>query len=79
MVLGHYEDGHQNRFYQFTHDAATLKNKDKHQAMGMQFADKDFNHANVIALEFRKPVTHKADEVVELAEKACYETLGLEF
>ena len=79
VVLEHYEEGHQNRFCQFMHDGFTLKNKDKHQAMGVQFADKDFKHDDVITLAFRKSVTHEADKVAELAEKSRYETFGLEF
>ena len=35
VVLEHWEESHQNKFAQFAHDGATLKNKDKYQAMGM--------------------------------------------
>ena len=79
VVLEHYEEGHQNRFCQFAHDGATLKNKDECQAMDMQFSDKYFKHNNAIALVFRKPITHKADKVAELAEKACCEMFDLIF
>ena len=37
--MEHYEEGHMNKFCQFMHDGATLKNKDKNQAIGMHFAD----------------------------------------
>ena len=47
--------------------------------MGMQFADKDFKNNDAIASSFRKNITHKADKVAELAEKACYETFYLTF
>ena len=67
LVLERCEEGHQNRFCQFVRDRATLKNKDEHQAMGTQFSDKGFKPINAIALAFRKPVTHEADEVAELA------------
>ena len=79
MALTHYEERHRNRVYQFMHDGATLKNKDKHQAMGMRLTDKDFKHNDAIALAFRNPITHKADEVAELAEELCYEIFGLTF
>ena len=45
----------------------------------MQFSEKDFKHENAIALSFRKPITHKADEVAELAQKSCCETFDLTF
>ena len=77
--MEYYEEGHQNRFCQFTHDEATFKNKDKHQAIGMQFAEKDFKHINATTLSFRKPITHEADKVAELAQKVCYEMFGFEF
>ena len=79
VVLENYEKGHHDRFCQFAHDRATLKNKDKHQVMGMQFSDKDCKHDGAIALVFRKPISHKANKVAELAQKACNETFGLEF
>ena len=55
------------------HDGATLLNKDKHHAFGMQFADAKFRHNNAIALSFRKPLSHKANKVAELKEEACSE------
>ena len=47
--------------------------------MGMQFADKDLKHNNVIALAFRKPVSHKADNVATLAKEIILECFGCEF
>ena len=60
-------------------DKTTLKNKDKHQAMSMKFSEKYFKHENAMSLSFRKTITHKSDEVAELAEKACCETFDLTF
>ena len=34
-VLDHYEEGNENRFYQFAHDCSALLNKDKYQVFGM--------------------------------------------
>ena len=47
--------------------------------MDVQFSNKDFKDDYVIALAFRKSITHKADKVAELAEKSRYEIFGLEF
>ena len=47
--------------------------------MGIQFADKDFKRSDAIVLSFRKPITHEADKVAELAEKSCCETFDLKF
>ena len=79
VAMENYEEGHRNRFCQLVHDGATLKNKDEHQAMGMQFSDKDCKHNDVIALQFRNPVTHKADEVVTLTEGVIHEMFGCKF
>ena len=79
VVMEHCEEGYRNRFCQFMHDGATLKSEDNHQAMCMQFADKDCKHNNAIALAFRKLVTHKADDVAMLAKEACQEFFGCEF
>ena len=45
----------------------------------MQFADNKFRHNNVIALSFRKPVSHKSDNVAQLVEKVCQEHFELDF
>ena len=66
--MEHYEEGHQNRFCLFMRDGSTLKNKDKHQAFGVQLSDKQFKHNNSITLSFKKHVSHEADKVAELAE-----------
>ena len=47
--------------------------------MGMQFADEDGEHDNVIALAFRKPVSHKANNVTTLAKEIVLEFLSCEF
>ena len=60
-------------------DGETLKNKDKHQVMGMQFSDKDHEHNNAIELAFRKLDVHASDEVAELAQQECNEIFGVEF
>ena len=52
-------------------DGATLWNKHKRQDYGMQFTDKQFRHNNLIALYFRKPVSHEPDKVAQLAEEVC--------
>ena len=70
LVPENYEERHHDRFCQFVRDRSTLKNKHKHQAMGMQFADDDCKHRNVTALSFRKLSTHAPNEVAELAQKA---------
>ena len=79
LVMDHHEEGHRNNFCQFIHDGTTLKNKDKHQAMGMQFADEDGKYDNDIALAFRKPVSHKADNVATLAKDIILVFFGCEF
>ena len=79
VVMEHCEEGHRNCFCQFTHDGSALKNKDKCQAMGMHFEDKDCKHNNGIALAFLKPVTHKADDVSTLAKEVYQEFFGCEF
>ena len=45
----------------------------------MQFIDTKFRHNNVIASSFRKPLSHKADKVAELAAEACTECFDLNF
>ena len=35
VILENYEEGQHNRFFQLVCDGATLKNKDKHQKMGV--------------------------------------------
>jgi len=79
VVLEHYEEGHHNRFFQFAHDRATLKNEDKYQSMGMQFADKEHKHNNAIALSFRKLESHTSDKVAELGQEVINKTFGVEF
>ena len=79
IAMEHYEEGYRNKFCQFVHDGATLKNEDKHQAMGMTFSDKDFKQNNVIALAFRKPVAHEAENVAMLAKEAIQDFFGCEF
>ena len=71
VVLDHYEEENENSFCQFTHDGAALRNKDKHQAFGIQFTDAKFRHNNLIELSFRRPLSHKAYKVAELVEEAC--------
>ena len=44
VVMDHHKEVHQNTFCQFMHDGATLLNKDKHQAFGIQFSDTQFWH-----------------------------------
>ena len=44
--------------------------------MGVKFVDKDYDCDNVIALAFRKPVTHEVDEVATLAEGVIHEMFG---
>ena len=58
-VLDHHEKANKKQFCQFAHDVATLLNKDKYQAFGMQFTDTKFGHNNVIASSFRKPLSYK--------------------
>ena len=50
VVLDYNEEANENQFCPFTHDDATLLNKDKHQTFGIQFADSKFLHNNVITL-----------------------------
>ena len=69
IAMDHCEEGHRNQFCQFAHDGATLKNRDEHQAMGIQFSDEDGEHDDVITLAFRKPISHKADNVAMLAKE----------
>ena len=66
-VIDHYEEAHQHLFFQFTHDRATLLNKDKCQCFGMQFTENQFTHNNAIALCFRKPLTHKSDKSISVS------------
>ena len=61
------------------HDGTTLKNKDEHQSMGVQFADKECEHDDVIALSFRKLESHTSDEIAELGQEVINETFGVEF
>ena len=70
MVPEHYEEVHHNRFCQFAHDRVTLKNKDNHQVIGMQFADEDYKHENTTSLIFRKLDAYSSDKVAELAQQA---------
>ena len=70
-MLDRHEEANENQFCQFTYDSATLLNKDKHHALGIQFADSKFRHNNLIASLFRKPLSHKAEKIAELAEEAC--------
>ena len=58
---------------------SNIKNKDKHQAFSMQFSDKQFEHDTAIALSFRKPISHEANKVSQLAEEICDEMFGLKF
>ena len=78
-AIEHCEEGQQNRFCQFAHDGDTLLNKDEHHACGMKFTDNRFRRDNAIALSFRKPLTHKADKVAQLAEEVCNEIFELNF
>ena len=78
-VLDHYEEANENSFCQLVHDGDALLNKYEYQVFGMQFVDYKFCHNNVIALSFRKPVSHKSDKVAELAEEACHEYFELCF
>ena len=55
-VIENCEEDQQNRFCHFRHAGATLLNKDKYQAYGMQFTDNLFGHDNAIALSFRKKI-----------------------
>ena len=73
VVLGHNEEVSLNQFSQFTHNSATLLNKDKHHDFGMQFIDAKCRHNNTVALSFRKPLTRKADKVAELVQESCLE------
>ena len=66
-------------FFQFIHGGATLKNKQKFQAFGMNFLDRIFRHNNVLALSFRKSLSSKSDKVDALAEEAYAEVLDKEF
>ena len=61
------------------HDGATLLNKDKHQAFGMQLIDTKSRHNDAIALSLRKIFSNKADKVAGLAEEACNECFKLCF
>ena len=78
-ALDHYEEVNKNSFCRFAHDGAALLDKDKHRAFGMQFEDTKFRHNDVIALSFRKPLSHEANKVSELAEEACNEFFDLDF
>ena len=53
-VLDHYEEVNLNQNFQFSHDGATLLNKDNHQAFEMQFVDAKIRHNNTVILSFRK-------------------------
>ena len=66
-------------FFQFMHDSAALINEDKHQAFRIQFKYSKFRHNSVIVFSFRKPLSHEAEKVTELAEEACTEYFDLEF
>ena len=78
-MIAHYEEGEKNHLCQFMRDGATLLIKDKHQACGMQFADNQSRHDNATSLSFRKPVSHEADKVVQLAEEVCQGCFELNF
>ena len=69
----------ENSFYQFTHDGTTPHNKCKYQAFGIQFTDAKFRNNNVISLSFKKPLSHKAKKVAELAEESFNEYFDIDF
>ena len=77
--LDHHEDASENKFYQFAHDGATFLNKQRQQDFGMQFADTKFRCNDAIGSSFRKPLTHEADKVSELAEEVCSECFNEQF
>ena len=77
--MDHYEEANQNCFCQFVHDGATLLNKDKYQAFGMQFTDNQFRHNNETSLCFRKPLTHEADMVAQLVQDISNEMFETNF
>ena len=79
VVTEHYEEGHKNRFPQFSCDGATLKNKENCQAFGVQFTGKELKYNDAIASSFRKPTSNKADRIAELAEEMCDEVFDLKF
>ena len=79
MVLEHCEEGHQDRFYQFTRGRLTLKNEDKHQAMVKQRASEEPKHDDVIALRFRKLESRMPKKVAELSQEVINEVFGAEF
>ena len=79
VVIVHHEGDHHNRFWQFMRNGETLKNKDEHKVMGMQFADKDCEHNDAMPLAFRKVDAHASDEVAELVQQARNEIFGVEF
>ena len=45
----------------------------------MQFIDAKFIHNNMIALSFRKPLSHKSEKVAVLEEEACNDQFDLDF
>ena len=45
----------------------------------MQFSDKDGKHDNIVALAFRKPVSHKANDVATSSKEIVLEFFGCEF
>ena len=45
----------------------------------MQFIDNKFHHNDVIALSFRKHVSHKLDKVSQLVEEVYQEHFELDF
>ena len=66
-------------FLQLIDDGAKLKNEPKHQAFGIQFAQRIFRYDNVIASSFRKVLSSKSDKVAELAKEARTEAIDDEF
>ena len=77
-ALGQHEEANENKFFKFVHDGATLINKDKYYDFIMQFADAKFRQNNVIGLLFRKPSSHEAEKLAELAEEKYTECFDLE-
>ena len=78
-ALDCHEEARKNQIFQFFHDGATLLNELKHQAFGMQFEDAKIRCNNSMSLSFRKPLTHKADEVAKVVEEGCLECFNEEF
>lgn len=75
----HCDKAKDSQFCQFINDGATLNNKHKNQALGMQFPDRRFSCNHVVALWFRKVTSSTAEKVAELAKDVALELTDQQF